>query len=169
MEWCVCGGVFSGVFWRAAQKTQEVKRGGTKRNGRNSLSWKICGITPAREGVWSPGKAHGTVQADRDALRLLSKHGCAPSGTGWLLTRQVRAQHKKATILLDQLVSTEIRLCLRLVYFGCFISVGFKGTGVFTFLINSWDGQGNTIIPSISSLLKELSKTPKFWLSPWSR
>lgn len=71
------------------------------------------------------------------SLLLLGKRGCAPSGMGWLLSRQGRAQHKKAAILLDQLVSTEVRLCLHLFYFGCFISVGLKGTGVLTFLINS--------------------------------
>lgn len=48
-------------------------------------------------------------------------------------------------------------------YQSCFISGGLKGTGVFTSLINRWDGEISL------SLMKELCMTPTFWLSPWNK
>lgn len=67
---------------------------------------------PCQARVWSPGKAHGTVRLTgvpgegMSSLLLLGKHSYAPLGMGWLLPRQLRAQHKKAAILLDQLASS---------------------------------------------------------------
>lgn len=91
-----------GFFEEQPRKPRKLREEHQEEQQEHSLSWKVCGISPAGEGVRGPGKAHGTVQAGRGAqgggssLCLLGTHGYAPLGTGWLLTRQVRAQHKKS-------------------------------------------------------------------------
>lgn len=147
---CVWSCLLWGFLKSSPKKPGFQERRQQEEQQEQSLSRKVSGIDPASEGCgalgwhsagWGcPGRGHPPRACSANTA----------TGLGWLLSRQLRAQHKKAAIFLDQLVSTEIRLCLHLFYFGCFISVEFKGTGVLTFLINSWDHQGNTIISRIS-------------------
>lgn len=55
------------------------------------------------------GTAHCSCTDPRRPQRgLPHSHGYEPSGQGWLLARHVRAQRKRAAILLDQLLYSEI-------------------------------------------------------------
>lgn len=142
---CCAHGVM--CVWRCLlpgflKSSPEIQGGWERRHQEqqeHSLSWKVCGATPARQGCgalgrhmaqwgWQgcPGKGCPPCSCSANtATRHWGWAGCCP-GSSELST-------KKLQFFWTNWLPPEIRLCLHLFYFSCFISVGFKGTGVLTF------------------------------------
>lgn len=92
---------------------------------------------------------------------VLGERGYEPSGRCWLLSRQVRAQHRRAAILMDHLVHTEISsvsICFTSAVFYFWFLV-LRGQNFLHSVLTGEMVKGTPLSP-VSSLY--------FWLSPWA-